>query len=447
MTFLERIQAAGIVGCGGAGFPAHVKWNAEAAHLIVNAVECEPLLCTDRYLMRTYAGKIAAACAAVAEQLHARETVIAIKAEYRAEIEALERAIGGRDSIRLHRLESFYPAGDEQVLVYEITGKTVPCGGIPLDVGAVVSNVATILAAGEALEGRPLTHKFITVAGEVRRPCIVRAPVGTTAAECIRAAGGAAVKDPLIVAGGPMMGTAISEEPERLRTVTKTTSGLLVFSREHYMARYKGAVDLEALRKKAAVSCIQCSYCTMLCPRHLLGHPLEPHRIMRTIAAGGNLTQLMKENEALQNAALCSACGVCTVYACPMGLQPSRVNALLKEELGRSGIRAKRVEAPVPLEERPWRKAPTHRLTARLDAARYEGMAGGGAVEIRPAKVSIRLRQGIGKTPEAVVKAGDFVEAGTMIAQVPEGTLGSCLHASISGVVTEISDVITIVGG
>ena len=160
MSFLKKVWAAGIVGCGGAGFPTHIKWNTKAAGiLIVNAVECEPLLCTDRYLMRHFAADIVTGCGYVAEQLGVTETVIAIKKEYREEILTLEAAIAatGR-KIQLKKLMAFYPAGDEQVIVREVTGRTVPYGGIPLDVGAVVSTVATMLAAAQAVKDVPMTE-------------------------------------------------------------------------------------------------------------------------------------------------------------------------------------------------------------------------------------------------------------------------------------------------
>lgn len=447
MNFLEKIKAAGIVGCGGAGFPTHVKWNVkQAQHLIVNAVECEPLLCTDRYLMRHFAPEIISACCQVSELIGAAHTVIAIKKEYRAEILALEEAISAAHAnITLHLLDSFYPAGDEQVIVREVTGQTVPYGGIPLDVGAVVSNVATMLAAADAAEGKPLICKYITVAGEVGRPCIVKAPVGTPVLDCLVAAGGVQTEDPVIVAGGPMMGKLISADRREDSLVTKTTSGLLVFPRKSYMDVYKAPLDLAALRRRASTSCIQCSYCSMLCPRHMLGHPLEPHRIMRTLAAGGDLTDLLKTNQTLQSASLCSLCGICTTYACPMALQPSKVNALLKEEMAKQGIRGQRGNSD-PDTNREMRKVPTRRLLSRLHIEEYEGRIGDELRIITPKQVSLLLRQGGGKLPEPIVSVGSSVKAGDLIARIPDGAMGADLHASIDGTVTEVTDRITIVG-
>ena len=446
-NFLKKIEAAGLVGCGGAGFPTHVKWNTKNAQfLIVNAVECEPLLCTDRYLMRHFAPRIISACCQAADTLGVSHTVIAIKRGYRAEISALEEAISATGAkIALHLLDAFYPAGDEQVVVQEVTGCTVPYGSIPLDVGAVVSNVATMLAAADAVEDKPLVCKYITVAGEVGNPCIVKAPVGTPIMECIAADGGTTTKDPIIVSGGPMMGKLVSPERQEDNLVTKTTSGLLVFPRESYMTVYKEPRAFAALRRRAAASCIQCNYCTMLCPRHMLGHPLEPHRIMRTLALGGELGQILPSNQTLQSAALCSVCGVCTTYACPMGLQPSKVNAMLKEEMARQGIRGQRGSTE-PDRNREMRKVPTERLISRLHIGKYEGQVGDELKTVMPGQVSILLRQGGGKLPEPLVSVGDHVKANDLIAKIPDGAMGANLHASIDGTVTEVADRITIVG-
>ncbi|WP_130863999.1 4Fe-4S dicluster domain-containing protein [Bacilliculturomica massiliensis] len=446
MNLLELVEKAGVTGCGGAGFPTHIKWNAKADWFIVNAVECEPLLQTDQYLMRNRADDIVYACRQAAEMIGAQNAVIAVKRAYGKEIAALEKAVETAGAaVRIHRMDSFYPAGDEQVIVYEVTGKTVPCGGIPLDVGVVVSNVATLAAAFDAMKEEPFIMKYITVAGAVNSPAVIRAPLGTSVSECVEAAGGAAADDCFVVSGGPMMGKKIACDAVSGR-VTKTTSGILVLPKGGFMEEYKGDMDLEALKKRARSACIQCSYCTMLCPRHLLGHPLEPHRIMRAAAFSEDLDQLLESDGPVRNASLCSLCGVCTAYACPMGLEPSKLNAFLKEEMARRGIRRSGKETTVPLPDREWRKVPTGRISRRVGTADYGGTKEDALIEIRPEEVAIALRQGPGVLPQPVVAAGDRVSPGTLIASIPAGALGSNLHASIEGTVVEVSDVIRIRG-
>lgn len=445
MSFLEQVKQAGIVGCGGAGFPTHVKWNAQAEDFIVNAAECEPLLSTDKYLMRHRADDIIAGLMEAANTVGAKNVTIAIKGAYTAEIASLKQAIDKAQApVHIHEMESFYPAGDEQVVVYEVTGRVVPCGGIPLDVGAVVSNVATLVAAREAMDGMPLTEKYITVSGEVAQPSVIHAPVGTSIAECIDAAGGALIDDYLIIVGGPLMGKEISGQEADLQRVTKTTSGILVLPRGGVMESYKKPLDLQALRSRAAVSCIQCSYCTMLCPRHLLGHPLSPHMIMRAIAYNGDLNDLMENNEFVRNASLCSSCGVCTTYACPMQLAPSKVNDMLKAELAKKGIRRSQKEVTEPLSDREYRKVPTGRLSARVNVNKYSALVKDTIVFAVPKEVVIALRQGPGAPPQPTVSVGDFVHKGDLIAAIPDGALSANLHASVDGKVEEVSDVIRI---
>lgn len=444
MSLLNLVEKAGVVGCGGAGFPAHIKWKTKAEYLIVNAAECEPLLDTDKYLMRHRAQDLVNICNSVAELIEASQIVIAVKGTYRKEIEAVNRAIASCHArIRLHELESFYPAGDEQIVVQEVTGRVVPCGGIPLDVGVVVSNVATLIAAFDAERGIPLIEKYVTVAGEVKNPSVIKVPIGTSITECIDAVGGPTMDNYLIIAGGPMMGKELSSLPEDQRRISKTTSGILVLPKKGMLEKYKEDLDLLALRKKARTSCIQCSFCTMLCPRHLLGHPLSPHRIMRAISWSEDMEQLL-EDEYVRNASLCSLCGVCTAYACPIGLQPSKVNAFLKTEMQKRGIKRDKKEITSPQTDRDWRKVPTGRISARIGVGTYAHKVQDQLITITPLEVAIALKQSIGRLPEIIVGIGDTVKKGDLIGSVDDGVMGTNLHASIDGVITEITDVIKI---
>lgn len=203
MNMIEAIKNAGVVGCGGAGFPTHRKLGGKMEYLIINGAECEPLLRTDRYLMLHEAPALVKAAAALKAELQIPQCVIAVKSHYRREIDALRRAIAKAGAaIRIHQLESFYPAGDEQTITYEVTGRAVPPGGLPLAAGAVVDNVATIYAISQAMESIPFTQKYLTVTGEVCRPTVLRVPVGTSFRECLALAGGPALEPFSVVAGG-----------------------------------------------------------------------------------------------------------------------------------------------------------------------------------------------------------------------------------------------------
>ena len=445
MTITEKIQAAGVVGCGGAGFPTHAKLKGRIEHLIVNGAECEPLLRTDRWIMLNKADQLVAALCAMKQELNIPKCTIALKKDYTDEIASLEKAIARASApITLHKMESFYPAGDEQTLVYEVTGRVVPPAGIPIQVGCVVDNIATILAVYDAMQGIPLTHKYLTVTGRVQHPVILHVPVGTSFSRCIELAGGALDNEYFVVSGGPMMGKPMNMEQAANEVVTKTTSGILILPTNGYQAGQE-QITLRHMLNRAKSACIQCSACSQLCPRHLLGHPIEPHKIMRKMAMAQEIGENL-DDPIIRNAALCCECGVCEAYACPMGLQPRKINSLLKKKLGAAGIRyaapqgAQYTVSP----ERESRKVPSQRLAARIEVLPYYHYTIRELVEDEPKQVRIPLKMHIGAPSVPVVATGDKVNVGQMIAKCPDGALGSAIHASISGTVASVENAIEI---
>ena len=228
MGLVEQIRDAGVVGAGGAGFPTDRKLNCKAEIFIVNGIECEPLLRTDRHVMEQYAPEIVKTVRAIRDSLGAKRAVIALKEHYDKAVEALRAAVKGT-KVELYLSESFYPAGDEQNLVYCVTGRVVPTGGIPLDVGCVVSNVSTVLNIAHAMNGQPVTEKMVTVAGSVAKPVTVSCPIGTPLSRLLEAAGGP-VGDCTYIVGGPLMGKVTDDLSE---PVTKTTGGLLAIPKGH----------------------------------------------------------------------------------------------------------------------------------------------------------------------------------------------------------------------
>ncbi|MGI5978212.1 MAG: 4Fe-4S dicluster domain-containing protein [Oscillospiraceae bacterium] len=445
MSIIDQIFQAGVVGCGGAGFPTHVKYKGQIEQLIINGAECEPLLRTDRYLMRTYAHEIVETVAVLKSELGIEKCTIGLKEAYSDEIKALRGAIEETDApVELHLMPSFYPAGDEQTLVYEVTGRVVPPAGIPMDVGCVVSNIATVLAISDARKEIPFTHKFLTVSGEVNSPTILRVPLGTPVTECIRLAGGARLSDYAVLLGGPMMGKVITREEAEERTVIKTMSGIVLLPKEHIVVSYAQA-PVERMVSRARAACIRCSQCTDLCPRHLLGHPIEPHRVMRRLALEGDLNAIPSDDPVLKNALLCCECGVCELIACPMGLQPRRINAEIKKRLGAEKIRYPKGEGQTDVHLfRDERRAATARAVARSGVQEYQSYQIDSFQEADPEKVCLPLSQHIGAPCEPVVSSGDVVTAGQLIARCPENKLGTNLHASISGRVTVDDKSITI---
>ena len=180
-NLIDIIAKSGIVGAGGAGFPTHVKMNAKAEYVIINGAECEPLLRVDQQLMAVETKKILDALKLCMEAVGADKGVIALKGHYEAAINSFNQLLGEYEGISLHLLPNFYPAGDEQITVYEVTGRIVPEGGIPLQCGVIVSNVETMLNIYNAyFEDKPVTDSYVTFAGEVKNHITLKLPLGMT---------------------------------------------------------------------------------------------------------------------------------------------------------------------------------------------------------------------------------------------------------------------------
>ncbi|MBI5501106.1 MAG: electron transport complex protein RnfC, partial [Deltaproteobacteria bacterium] len=190
---LSRIRAAGVVGAGGGGFPTHAKYEARVEVVLANGAECEPLVKVDQQEMATRPDEVVRGLELAMNATGATRGIIGLKEKYHDAIEALDGAIRRRrlqDRVSLFPLGNFYPAGDEFVLVREALGKVIPEFGLPLHVGAVVSNVSTLLDVAAAVDHeRPVVSRLVTFAGAVRSPCSFRVPLGTPLSALAAAAG------------------------------------------------------------------------------------------------------------------------------------------------------------------------------------------------------------------------------------------------------------------
>ncbi len=438
MNFVERIKAAGVVGAGGAGFPTHIKLSASAEWFIINAAECEPLIETDKYLCRSYAEEIVEAAEAIGDALGAKHVVIALKEKYRDEITALQAAIDRQGSRAfLHKMRSYFPAGDEFVLVEEVTGHVIPEGGLPLAVGAVVDNVGTVYSIYRALKGQPVTQKYLSVVGEVKEPLMLRVPIGTSVQECIRATK-PTVSDYGVILGGPMMGKVLlSEEEIEKAVVTKTTGNIIVLPKTHELLR-RAELPIRKIQMRAKCSCMQCRACTDLCPRNMLGHQIRPHYLMRNLARESLIQTDAEYLKAFGEAVNCSSCGVCEMFSCPMGLSPRQVNSYFKQQLREKQLMPERNSAPVAREEKEYRRIPTNRLIARLGLSKYDLHEKPACVMLAPDHVYIPFSQHIGRPAVPVKQCGDPVVKGDLLAAAAEGAPSANIHCSISGVIYEI---------
>jgi len=442
---------AGIVGAGGAGFPTHVKLAANAACFIVNAAECEPLIEVDKFLIRTRAYDLVSGSVKMAEAVNAKELVFAIKKTYIKEIEALSAAIEAFKKsvnsdaanksipeISLHYLRSFYPAGDEQLIAMLKTGRTVPERGIPLDIDAIVDNVATVLNYFDACNGKPVTHRVLSVTGAIKNPLILRVPVGTPIRDCIEAAGGAPDGSG-IISGGPMMGMFYDLSEADKLFVKKTDGNILVLPNGHKLGGM-AKLSIQSMRNRARSACIGCRICTDLCPRYLSGHDVKPHIVMRNFFRVDKISDDAEFEKAFGSALNCCECGVCENYACPMMLSPRRINVSVKPLIRERGINPERNMSPVKRNSFDDRLVPAKRLTARLGLTKYVKSVGDDITELFPASVCLSLKQQIGAACVACVLRGDQVAMGDIIAKPPEGKLGAILHSSIDGKVVSVDD-------
>ncbi len=426
----ERVRQAGVVGAGGAGFPTHVKLGATVDTYICNAAECEPLLCKDQELMKAHAAQMVRGLQLAMEATGAAKGVIAIKKKYETSIAALQATSG--PSIGYHYYDNFYPAGDEYIIVFDVMGRLIPPGGIPLDVGCVVNNVETLINIANAMDGVPVTTTALTVAGCVNQPISAQVPIGVTAREVLELAGGATVDDPVLLDGGAMMGKVLTD----LDTpTTKTSGGYIVLSARHKLIQRKTA-PMEVKVQISKSACDQCMYCTEFCPRYLLGYAIEPHKVMRSVGFEGE-TELGWAQLGLQ----CCECGICDLYACPEDLPPKDMCVRSKQLWRAMPTRPEPLPStgqPHPM--RDARRVPIPRLVQRLGLTDWDVHAPMVANTLSPQRVRLMLRQHIGAPSVPVVQEGDRVTRNQLVAAIPDGQLGSNIHASIDGRVTRIDD-------
>ena len=430
---LSRIREAGVVGAGGAGFPTCKKLDSQVDYVIANGAECEPLLQKDREAMLQDRDAFFRGLAIMQELTGAGNVTIAVKRKNE------DVAVGFREQADAAGFNAFvyedvYPAGDEYILVYEVSGRQIPPGGIPLSVGCVVDNVETIINIAYAVDGKPVVDKYLSVVGAVAEPLTTIVPVGTSIADCIALAGGCTIDDPVVLTGGVMMGGVTEDLSD---PVAKTMGGLIVLPSDHYLVRRKTA-SKETYTRIGHGQCDQCSLCTELCPRYILGYPIEPHRVMRTLLMTGE----EKQRGSLW-AQHCCECNVCSLIACPEQLDPKNIcvdaKAILREN--REGWTESELEIlfrpPHPV--RKGREIPISTLYTRLGLNPYDRKASFVSTDCWPKSVTIPLDSHIGQPATPTVREGDSVKRGDVIGTVEADKLGCPVHASIDGRVSAVS--------
>ena len=295
-----RIQNSGLVGLGGATFPTHVKLsppeNKPIETVILNGVECEPALTSDHRLMLEEPDKIIAGLKLIMKVLNAKKGIIGIENNKVDAIELLAKKVESEANIEVQPLQVKYPQGGEKQLIVACLGREVPSGGLPMDVGVVVQNVATAAAVADAVNlKRPLLERVVTLAGNcVKNPGNYRVRIGTTVNDFIKMAGGLkeGIEPVKVIMGGPMMGFALFDLNI---PIIKGTSGILVW-------------DKDEAKVYEQTACIRCGRCIRACPMNLM-----PQQLKR-------LVDSKKWEQADKMGILdCMECGCCA-YTCPSGL-------------------------------------------------------------------------------------------------------------------------------
>jgi len=432
---LQLIKNAGVVGAGGAGFPAYVKYDAKVDTLIVNCAECEPLIDVDKLILQNYFEKVYDGIKTVTDLVQPERVVIALKAKYKKAIEVIETFKNRMTEtvFEIFKLENFYPAGDEQVLVNEVTGRIVPEGSIPLVVGAVVANVETLFNVSNAVKNIPVAKKFVTINGVVDRPQTLEVPVGTPVKMLLDWCGIDRNADYRVLDGGPMMGKLIDENTY---AVKKTTKSIIALPAENIVITQKMRNEKSQVKRAQAI-CLSCRMCTDLCPRYLLGHYLFPDELMKKLYKG---TLADEDLEKFDFAYLCCDCGLCELYSCPVDLSARSLFNYIKSKLALMQIKNSHNRKDLHVNEfRQYRKVPVGRLVKRMEVERFDKKTELCSFTKIPEYVKLYLLQHIGARSIPEVSAGDAVDEGQIVASIPEGKIGSVIHSSIKGRVTEIT--------
>ncbi|MBR2343980.1 MAG: electron transport complex subunit RsxC [Clostridia bacterium] len=312
---INAVRESGLVGLGGAGFPTAVKLEAQKKgnidRIILNGAECEPYITADTRTMLDDAELVREGVELLLRFLKVDEVIIGIEANKAECIERMSELFASNPSVRVERLPSAYPQGAEKMLVYNTTGRVIPEGKLPADVGCIVMNVTSVaFLAKYARTGIPLVEKCVTVDGSaVKSPANVIAPVGASIESVIAFTGGYAEPAAKILYGGPMMGVAVysSDYP-----IMKNTNAIV-------------AMGEREAKIKPTIPCIHCGRCVAICPMGL-----NPTAYAKAMNVDDHTDRAERLTAAKIN--LCIECGSCS-YVCPSGRPLVETNRLAKTEL------------------------------------------------------------------------------------------------------------------
>lgn len=419
------IKNAAIVGAGGAGFPSYAKLADGADILVINCAECEPLMYTDYMLMREEMSKIVEGAQIIMEETSIMHAYMSLKA-HRAEMLGLADGQVLGEGVTVKTVPDVYPMGDEINLIYEATGRLVKPGNLPITAGVIVLNGETVYNIRQAVrENTPVVEKWVTIGGDIPERYTVKVPVGMRVSELFDTLGITVRPDQVMIDGGPSMG---SIAPHETAIITKTTKAVLILPKNINCVAHK-QISMDDMLRRAASCCCGCNRCTELCPRNLLGYPLEPHKMIR--AAMSNA--VLNNPELIKTATLCCSCGVCAEAACCQDISPKDVILHLKGVLAKTGTKfVAGSEEYHPSSDRKYHLISSDRWQDILGVRKFDRVTKYIPRQISASKVEIKMSQHIGAPSVPAVKVGDTVSVGQLIANASDG-LSLPQHASIDG--------------
>lgn len=428
MNLIEKIFNAGVVGAGGAGFPTHIKAKSKVEFVIANGAECEPLLHKDYEIMLNHPFEIVKGMQLMMEQTKSNKGFFGIKGKNQKAISSINKFLD--EKIKMSVLGDYYPIGDEYELVYEITKRLIPPHGIPLEVGCLVNNVETFYNIKNAAEDIPVTEKFLCVTGAVKKPYSAFVPLGISFKDLIDFAGGSTEREYAVFVSGLLMGSLTFDLNE---VVTKTTAGLIILPKDHYMVQ-RMSRPLKDMNRIGKSACDQCSYCTEFCPRYLLGYDVQPHKVMRSLG-------FTKTGEAVWNkyADLCCSCGLCSLYSCPEDLYPREACDQGKAEMKNRGGRYEMTKEMKVHPVKDGRRVPLKQLMKKLNVTKFNQPTPYVDTFPNPQIVKIKLKQHTGSPASAIVSKGDTVIKGDLICKIENNQLSANIHSSINGRVEQVN--------
>lgn len=422
----DLMQGYGILGAGGAGFPSYAKLAEGASLLLINGAECEPLLYTDYILLKDEMSLVLSGISKVLENTGIQKSLIAIK-DHTAKRLGVTDGERLSDKIYIKVLPDVYPMGDEISLIYQATNRLIQPGKLPITEGIIVYNVETMYNLGRSVRfSEPVTKKWLTIGGDIKNPIVIKVPIGAKISDIFKKFNITVSENHTVIDGGPSMGKVINPATY---TVTKTTKGILILPNDTQAIMSKMInKDLAVIRAETA--CCQCTRCTDMCPRYMLGYPLEPHKMVRTAMGVAEVLP-----EMVLSATLCCGCGICESLACNQGISPRTVIENYKGVLAKNKMRFNSSNIYEVRSERDYRMVPSTKWMSMLGITKFDNVAAFNGEINDFNRVEITLNPHIGAPSIPCVRDGDIVSEGDIIANAGGG-LSLPQHASISGRVT-----------